>query len=112
MAVAPADNAPADKYFGRLKMSALRIRLTKSQVKSLSHGVASKSYPAWAVKTADVTVAITAAQPSVAVALADSLDLCVPHRAAAMRREPVSVDPDDVDIARPQRDTFAQYLFT
>ncbi|HET9393510.1 MAG TPA: hypothetical protein VFO29_08360 [Candidatus Rubrimentiphilum sp.] len=34
VAVAPADNAPADKYFGRLKMSALRIRYEIAQIKS------------------------------------------------------------------------------
>lgn len=34
VAVAPADNAPADRYFGRLKMSALRIRYEIAQVQS------------------------------------------------------------------------------
>ena len=33
-AVAPTSNAPADKYFGRLKMSALRIRYAIAQLKS------------------------------------------------------------------------------
>jgi len=31
---APADNAPADRYFGRLGMSALRIRYETAQLKS------------------------------------------------------------------------------
>ena len=32
--VAPSDNAPADRYFGRLNMSALRIRYETAQLKS------------------------------------------------------------------------------
>lgn len=34
LAVSPSDNAPADKYFGRLRMSALRIRYEIAQLKS------------------------------------------------------------------------------
>jgi hypothetical protein len=34
LAAAPSDNAPADRYFGRLGMSALRIRYETAQLKS------------------------------------------------------------------------------
>ncbi len=34
LAVSPSDNATADKYFGRLRMSALRIRYEIAQLKS------------------------------------------------------------------------------
>lgn len=34
LAPAPSDNASADKYFGRLRMSALRIRYEIAQLKS------------------------------------------------------------------------------
>src|SRR5437660_9143559 len=34
LAASPSDNAPADKYFGRLRMSALRIRYEIAQLKS------------------------------------------------------------------------------
>jgi len=62
-AVAPTNNAPADKYFGRLKMSALRIRYEIAQIKSrydnhklppegAEHlaGFAAESYYQWAAQ--------------------------------------------------------------
>jgi len=39
------------------------------------------------------------------------LFLRIPHRAAAVRRKAVTVDPDDVDVARAKRHSVTQYFF-